>query len=369
MRTLDKLTIKNFKSIREQTLELGPLNVFIGANGSGKSNLIEVFRFIHEIVSQNLSGYTIKKGGANALLHYGRKKSQHISFLLEFGKNGNTNIYELILEPTDNDGFVIKWERAGNYDKANKPSTGLYDGWGTWNKEESKLKDACVNANREIARHVMHDLESYRVYHFHDVSDMAAVKGFSDVEDNRILKSRAENLAAFLYWMQEKKHDHFANIQDAIRQIAPFFDKFVLAPRKLNESQILLEWREKGSDAYFNASSFSDGTMRFVCLATLLLQPDLPSLVLIDEPELGLHPSAIAVLASLLESASTRAQVVVATQSVTLINQLKPEQVWTVDREDGQSVFRHLAKEDMSAWLEDYSLGDLWEKNILGGRP
>jgi predicted ATPase len=230
---------------------------------------------------------------------------------------------------------------------------------------ESKLKQTDHICTRQVAR----DLESYRVYHFHDTSDTAVMKGTCDVEDNRVLHPQAENLAAFLYWMQERHADHFANVQDTIRQIAPFFQEFRLEPSNLNEEKIRLEWKEKGSDAYFNASSFSDGTLRFICLATLLLQPKLPALVLLDEPELGLHPAAINLLAGLLESASTRTQVIVATQSVTLVNQLTPESVWTVDREGGQSVFRHLADEDMSAWLDDYGLGDLWEKNRIGARP
>jgi predicted ATPase len=169
--------------------------------------------------------------------------------------------------------------------------------------------------------------------------------------------------------MQEKQRDHFNNIRDTIRQVAPFFDEFRLQPSKLNESKIKLEWKEKGSDAYFNASSLSDGTLRFICLATLLLQPELPSMVLLDEPELGLHPAAVTLLADLLASASTRTQVIVATQSVTLVNQFTPNDVWTVDRSDNQSAFRHLNDTDMSNWLEDYGLGELWEKNVLGARP
>ena len=163
----------------------------------------------------------------------------------------------------------------------------------------------------------MRDLDSYRIYHFHDTSDTAAVKSNCYVADNRILRPQAENLAAFLYWLQEKEPDHFANIVDTVRQVAPFFDSFILAPSKLNESKILLEWKEKGSDAYFNASSLSDGTLRFICLATLLLQPNLPSVVLLDEPELGLHPAAITLLANLLSSAATHTQVMVSTQWVT----------------------------------------------------
>ena len=363
MRILEKLTIKNFKSIREQTLALGRLNVFIGGNGAGKSNLIGVFRFLREIVNQNLAGYTGVKGGADTLLYFGRKHSKEMSFHLEFGEGDIGNAYFVELKPTDEDRFLITEETAYYHERKNYPKP--FKKPISFAENESKLK----TFDHICAREAMSDLDSYRVYHFHDTSDTAAVKGTTDLEDNRVLRPQAENLAAFLYWMQQKEPDHFATIQDTLRQIAPFFEEFRLAPSKLNEAKIRLEWKEKGNDAYFNASSFSDGTLRFLCLATLLLQPQLPMVVLLDEPELGLHPAAVTLLADLLSSAATRTQVIVATQSVTLINQLDPDSVWTVDRQDNQSVFRHLNQADMGAWLDDYGLGDLWEKNILGARP
>jgi predicted ATPase len=364
MRTLEKLTIKNFKSIREQTLELGRLNVFIGGNGAGKSNLIQVFRFLREIVNQNLAGYTAVKGGADTLLYFGRKKSREMSFHLEFGEGTKSNAYLVKLVGTEDDELWVMEETAFYHDKKQHPDK-PYDLPVTGHTKESKIR----KRDHICTRQVVDDLESYRVYHFHDTSDTAAVKSTADVDDNHVLRPQAENLASFLYWMQKKKPDHFANIEDTIRQIAPFFHEFRLEPSKLNEGKIRLEWKERGSEAYFNASSLSDGTLRFICLATLLLQPELPAVVLLDEPELGLHPAAINVLAGLLESAATRTQVIVGTQSVTLVNQLTPESVWAVDREDGQSVFRHLADENMTAWLDDYGVGDLWEKNLLGARP
>jgi predicted ATPase len=363
MRTLEKLTIKNFKSIHEQTLALGRLNVFIGGNGSGKSNLIQVFRFLREIVNQNLANYTGAKGGADTLLYFGRKRSPQMSFFLEFAEGDTANAYSVELQGTADDALQIANEIAFYHERKKYPKP--YEKPVTSFSKESKLKQT----DHICTRQVMRDLDSYRVYHFHDTSDTAAAKGTADVDDNRVLRPQAENLPAFLYWMQQKKPDHFANIKDTVRQIAPFFEEFRLAPLQLNSSKIRLEWREKGSEAYFNASSLSDGTLRFICLATLLLQPNLPAVVLLDEPELGLHPAAVTLLADLLSSAATRTQVIVATQSVTLVNQFTPESVWTVDRKDNQSVFRHLEGEDMSAWLDDYALGELWEKNVLGARP
>lgn len=363
MRILEKLTIKNFKSIREQTLALGHLNVFIGGNGAGKSNLIEAFRFLREIVNQNLAGYSGMKGGADTLLYFGRKRSPKMSFRLEFGESDTSNAYLVELLGTAEDNLMISSETAYYHEKSKYP-TPFVKPVSSFTKE-SKLKAVahlCTNQ-------VMSDLDSYRVYHFHDTSDTAAVKGTADLDDNRVLRPQAENLAAFLYWMQQKQPDHFANVQDTLRQIAPFFEEFRLAPSKLNENKIRLEWKEKGSEAYFNASSLSDGTLRFLCLSTLLLQPQLPAVVLLDEPELGLHPAAVTLLADLLSSAATRTQVIVATQSVTLVNLFEPESVWAVDREDSQSVFKRLSQQDMSMWMDEYGLGEMWEKNILGARP
>ena len=225
MRTLEKLTIKNFKSIREQTLALGPLNVFIGGNGAGKSNLIEVFRFLREIVNQNLAGYTATKGGADSLLYFGRKRSPNMHFRLEFGEGGTANAYRVSLMASDDDGFMVADETATRLPEYSPIST-------THFSKESKLRAD----THTLARDTSKDMDSYRVYHFHDTSDTAAVKGPGDLDDNRVLRPQAENLAAFLYWMQQKEPGHFANIQDTIRQIAPFFDEFRLAPSKLNES-------------------------------------------------------------------------------------------------------------------------------------
>jgi predicted ATPase len=363
MRLLRRLKITNFKSIREQELQLGMLNVFIGGNGSGKSNLINVFRFLKEIVGQNLAGYTGLKGGANSLLYYGRKRSPEMELEVEFGQGDKTNTYKVRLAGTDIDSLLVAKETAYYHETSKCPHT--FDIIVASGSPESRLRQE----NHICARQILADLESYRVYHFHDTSDTASLKAFSEVEDNRFFRSQAENLAAFLYYLQQQQPRHFSLIQDTIRQIAPFFDRFQLAPSRLNLSKIRLEWFERGSDACFNASSLSDGTLRFICLSVLLLQPQLPPLILLDEPELGLHPAAITLLASMLSSASERTQVAVATQSVTLVNQLTPEEVWTVDREDSQSVFRRLDSADQTNWLEDYALGELWEKNLLGARP
>ncbi len=363
MRVLEQLQVKNFKSIRDQTLRLGRLNVFIGGNGSGKSNLIGVFHFLNRVVAGDLQNYTGEAGGADSILHFGRKQSPSLAVELEFVQGDNANGYNFELRPTVEDRFIFSREFFCFHDRS-RFATGLSTELGTGHTEARVQK-----ATEPIAGHVRHDLDSYRIYHFHDTSSSAKVKQTGGVDDNRRLHMDAGNLAAFLYRLQQNHPSHFQNIEETIRQIAPFFEGFQLKPQELNPETIRLKWREKGSESPFNADALSDGTSRFMCLATLLLQPIMPAVILLDEPELGLHPAAISFLAALLESAAQRTQVLVATQSVTLINQFTPEFVWVVERQNRVSVFKHLESADMSAWLENYSLGELWEKNILGGRP
>jgi predicted ATPase len=160
----------------------------------------------------------------------------------------------------------------------------------------------------------------------------------------------------------------YQRIVQTIKQAAPFFRDFVLEP-ELAPDRVQLRWQQEGSDTIFPADALSDGTLRFICLAALLGQPELPGLIILDEPELGLHPFAIVQLAGMLRAASQGSQVLLATQSVTLMNQFELDDLIVVERRDGVSVFERPDPERLSEWLQEYSLGELWEKNLLGGRP
>ncbi|MDP2984826.1 MAG: AAA family ATPase [Candidatus Latescibacter sp.] len=364
MSVLNHITLENFKSIKKLDLDLKPLNVFIGANGAGKSNFVGVFNFLNELVEGNLQTYTGTSGGANSILYFGIKRSDSLSFDLSL--DDNTKGYRCVLKPTVHDSFIIDEELFWIIDEGGHKEHSMFLGN---NNTESAIQKTLTDTQYVPFKEICPLLKSWKIYHFHDTTNSAAIKQTSDIENNRILLPDGGNLAAFLYMLSKKYPVHFDNIQDAIRMVAPFFDRFVLEPSQLNEDKIRLEWKHKGTSDYFNASSLSDGTLRFMCLATLLLQPALPSIILLDEPELGLHPYAVAVLAGLLRSASKNSQVIIATQSVTLVNQFEPEDIVVVERDKEQSIFRRLDKSNITEWLEDYGLGDLWEKNILGGRP
>jgi predicted ATPase len=238
--------------------------------------------------------------------------------------------------------------------------------------KESKLKEKFNSAkNGDVAYYCYRSISSWKVFHFHDTSETAGMKRLGSLQDNEYLRPDASNLAAFLCKLSNESPDVFGQIVKTIRLAIPFFDDFVLKPTKLKtqEQQIRLLWRQKDSDYSLWPSQLSDGSIRFVCLVTALLQPDPPSTIIIDEPELGLHPYAITLLGSLLRSASTRMQVIVSTQSVPLVNEFSIDDLIIVERELGATVFNRYAEEDFKTWLEDYSVGELWEKNILGGRP
>ena len=360
---LQSLRVQGFKSIKDATLQLGNLTVLIGANGAGKSNWISVFGFLREIVEQRLQKY-VSTRGATTLLHFGPKVTEVIEIEVVFVDDTNANHYRVRLQPTDGGGLVLTdWATYHNRQTYEGPMSPQRI---SANAQESELESVASG----IKRYALDYLKSYRIYHFHDTSRTAAVKQTQDLHDNRALVADAGNLAPFLYWMQQKHPDHFHAIEGVVRAIAPFFECFELEPLGLNEEKIRLEWGECGSDQIFGPHQFSDGTLRFMCLATLLLQPYPPSMIVLDEPELGLHPAAIQHLAGLLYEAAQRTQVLVATQSVTLLNQLAPEDVQVVERDQqGASTIRRLGDQDLSQWLNDYALGELWEKNVLGGRP
>jgi predicted ATPase len=363
-RELNRISVKGYKSMRElEDLELRSLNVLIGANGSGKTNFISLFTLLRQIVEENLQLYVAQSGGANTFLYFGQKTTDEVAIRLVFGANG----YRCRLVPAPGDTLIFAGETC--WYEAPEDTQPHVVHIGTGYRETQLYRESDKRPELSILDHVISAMQGWRVYHFHDTSPSAGVKLKGKIDDNRVLQPDAANLAAFLYLLQEKHQEYFRKIVNTIRLVAPFFNDFALRPDPLNPGMIKLEWRERGSDTYFDANYLSDGTLRFMCLATLLLQPDLPATILIDEPELGLHPYAITLLAALLRSAAKQTQVIVSTQSVSLVNQFGPEDIVVVDREEGQSVFKRLAQADLESWLDDYGMGDLWEKNLLGGRP
>jgi len=365
MSKIDWVTIKGFKSIRSlEQFELGNLNVLIGANGVGKSNFVGYFKMLHELVEGRLKVWTSKQGGADRVLSYGIKETPSFLSAVRFGDNG----YAAELIPTADSSFTFNREKLyfdGPYHGVTEPNLGA-------GHNESNLKaEIKGGTSAKVASFCYSAISSWKVFHFHDTSDTAAMKRLCSLHDNAYLRADASNLAAYLHKLSAEHPDVYSQIRKTVRLAVPFFDDFVLNPTQLEsgEEQIRLLWQQADSDYALWPSQLSDGSIRFICLVTALLQPSPPSTIIIDEPELGLHPYAITLLGALLRSASLRMQVIISTQSVPLLNEFNLDDVIVVEREKGESIFKRLKQKDFNVWLEDYSVGELWEKNILGGRP
>lgn len=365
MSRLDYITVRGFKSLADvDKLKLNGVNVLIGANGSGKSNFVEAFSFLRALRQEGLNRYVAESGGANQLLYFGAAQTNEMSFKVSF--DDEVNQYEIRLLATDNDELrpfseiAYYWDKEA-YDRPYERSLAFGVEAGIGNEYQTS----------RVAQYVRGYLGSWLKYQFDDTSRRSLIRLTSDVNDNRMLRTDGSNLASFLFRLKLTNPESFSVIERTIRLVAPFFDKFVLEPDAINGDKIRLQWQHLRSDAYFGASSLSDGTLRFMALTTLLLQPRelRPSVILLDEPELGLHPFAITILSSIIKSVSVETQILLATQSSTLLDHFEPDDVLVADRVGGGTRLTRVDPKRLESWLQRYSLGQLWEKNELGGRP
>lgn len=359
MPRLDHLTVHGFKSIRAlEDFELGSLNVLIGPNGAGKTNFLDLFRMLDSMEKQRLQVFIGQHGGPDSLLFGGRKRTDQMEFRLHFGNS----MYAFSLTPAANSRMVFLGEFVRTITAGHQSlSSGHF---------ESNLANAREGAEKILRPYMGTAVSAWRVYHFLDTSPAAAVRLAQEVRDNLCLKKDAGNLGPILRRLRERFPESYRKIVDVVRLAAPFFGDFVY--RKDVGERMQLEWSNSSDpDSVLGPQQLSDGTLRFISLATLLMQPAelQPELILIDEPELGLHPFALTLLAEMLQDASHTRQVIVSTQSADLVSELDPEDVVVVDRNEDASTFTRLDRERLSEWLEDYALGDLWKMNILGGRP
>jgi predicted ATPase len=341
--------------------------VMIGANGAGKSNFISFFRLLSWALSGDLQVYVQESGPASALLHDGPQKTHDIEVELGIESEAGANEYGFRLAYAAGDTLIFVDERF-RFTPANRPPRTWIE-LGAGHREANIIeRSAQDDAIAKTARTILALLRKIVVYQFHNTSATARVRSKWDKDDGRWLKEDAANLAPFLYRLKENEPRYYQRIVETTRLILPFFADYELEPE---HGRLLLAWRERGADRVFNASQAADGMLRVMALVALLQQPerDLPDVLILDEPELGLHPYAINVVAGLVKSASTQVQVIVATQSVSLIDRFDPEQIVVVDRRGRESQFRRLSTLELRDWLDAYTVSELWEKNVIGGRP
>lgn len=363
---LSRISIKGFKSIRELDLEMKPLNILVGANGAGKTNFISLFTFLRNLAEGRVQAYVEKQGYANAFFYYGSSVTKYIEIDVRVGING---YYVQFEHSAHDDALVFNNE----FCTINTSPKKFYI---RGNKGESGLLPGSEAGSAPVRRYTRDYLLECRAYHFHDTSSTADFKKICDFYASDYLYGNAGNLASFLYRLRSNEaagfFESYQDIVSAIQAVAPFFHDFYLEPRGNDgEEKILLKWIHRDHEEPFSANQLSDGTARFICLAALFLQPEelKPRTIILDEPELGLHPAALEILADLIKSAAATRQVICSTQSILLANQFGPEDFIVVDQDNGASTFKRLEIEPLLHWLENYSMGEIWNKNLIGGRP
>jgi len=375
MAFLEKLEISGFRSVRKAELEIRPVNVMIGANGAGKSNLVSFFEMLNASVwgETGLQNYIIRLGGASRLLHYGPKRTRDIFSHLHFRANDGLIEYAINLTDGGEDSLIFMFEivnvlKDGTIQPDSIRSTGHRQSF----LSKFRLRNSVIRQQPIEAAQldVQHFLKNCRIYHFNDTTPESPLRRRSGMDETTYLRADGGNLPAYLFYLQENFADSYRRIVQTLQQLLPWFEGFYLEPEK---DSLVLRCHAAGHTEYpLTVGQISDGSLRLMALVTLLRQPAerRPQLIILDEPELGLHPAAEATIARLIQGvAAENGQVLVATQSATFLSNFEPEDVVVVENEGGESKFTRHTSAELADWLKRYSLGEVWQKNLIGGRP
>jgi predicted ATPase len=375
---LKSITLNGFKSFNsdDHTIEFGDVSVVIGANGAGKSNLVSFFKMVGYMMTTALQQYIGEQGGASSLLNYGPKVTPILSAKFVFNNEEYYDDYFFSLVHAAQESLIFTHEILSFQDKKKYKEVKRIELPVAGMKESGLKSDIPELKEFMPVKKIYSLLRSVRVYQFHDTSSTAKIRNSGYINQGDFLYSDGGNLAAFLYGLKEneKYKPYYDKIVRHIKHVFPQFGDFDLRPNTRNENYIILDWHEQNNTKYkLSVHQLSDGTIRFMALTTLLLQPpkNLPSVIVLDEPELGLHPSAIVELASMVKIASQHAQIVLATQSPALLDEFSPGQITVIERDPitKSSVFKKYTEEDLKDWLEEYTMSEIWDKNIIGGKP
>ena len=377
MEKLTRLQVSGFRSFRSIEIGLRDVTVLIGANGSGKSNFVGLFSMLGFMLSGSLQTYVARKGGGSAVLHYGPKVTPVLNADITFEGETGVSTYGFSMAFASPDRLIFTDERVAFLKHG--LTTPYKDSLGSAHTE-TRLTELAASTKdttgRTVARIFQKRLQEVQVYHFHDTSETAFIRTLQDVRRDRFLLSTGGNLASFLHMLRQAYPAHYARILATVRLVVPYLHDFVLEPSRLNEGRIELRWRDHNPDYEFGPHQLSDGSLRAIALITALMQPDelMPSVIVIDEPELGLHPAAVATVAQLVQAISSKRQIIVATQSPKFISAFDPQDIVVMERSDdergvGQSVIKSLSREDLGEWIDQYDLGQLYDMNVTGGGP
>ena len=372
--TIESIRIRGFRSLADFEIDgLTQAVVLIGANGSGKSNLIRFFEMLSWMLrSERLGEFIERHGGADDQLFGGRKHTPSIEADVRLRTGQGLNDYTFSLTHAHPDRFFFTNE-AFRFNRDDLP------GEAPWMYLDSGHREAAIveaarspggaPVRRKTAAVIFDLLRSCAAFQFHDTSDSSAFKQKWDIESNsHQLRSHGGNLAAVLYRLECDDTRRYEFICNQIARVLPNFDRFAIDARY---GQAFLGWRARGQEKTFGAHLTSDGSLRFFALVTLLNLPAemLPHVLLLDEPELGLHPAAVSLIGGMIKSLSTDRQVVVATQSPMLVDAFDLSEIITLNLKDGRTEPRKLNPDEYREWLDDFTTGELWQKNLLGGQP
>ena len=365
---IECVTIKGFKSIEHlSAFEPRPINVFIGQNGAGKSNFISFFKFLSNMISGtgNLAVYTGMHGGASAFLFDGPDTTTQLSGQISLRTPAGLNEYKFRLAHASADTFIYTEEQFRYTSQKIHTTQAWYD-LGAGHRESALITAEATGLTQGTVKKLLQQLSTYQ---FHNTTFNSPIRNNkSAVENNWFLEEDGRNLSSVLLELSLNQSAIYQKIIQIIQQVIPFFDDFVLT----NEyGKTYLRWKERGSDVTFVATQASDGMLRAMALITLLCLPPgrLPGVLFLDEPELGLHPSAVSIVCELIQGASEYCQVFVATQDADMLNEFEPDDIVVVAREGRKSVFNQLSATGLDEWIGEYSLSDLWHQNIIGGKP
>jgi predicted ATPase len=370
MHLLETLSLRGFRSIKElDNFTLGPITVLVGANGSGKSNLIGLFRLMNYVMQGGLQSFLQSGGGGSNFLHFGPARTRFLNAMLAFRNDSGLNTYqcELTFAAVDRLMFVneeLQFQRSG----ASYPQTIPIEN----NEPSESTLSRFLDPNRTTERFIKRFLDKTRVFHFHDTSTTSRMRNSCDENDALYLRAEGGNLAAVLLRLHNEFSANYRRVVAGVNTVFPELKDFHLEPTARNGTGLLLRWQPTSNPTeLFGPTHLSDGTLRMIALVTLFNLPEAmaPWMIILDEPELGLHPAAEAYLASLIRSTSTQTQVLLSTQSATLVDHFKPSEVVVTEMREGASTFERLDEEKLGHWLKRYTLGEAWRKNVIGGRP
>jgi predicted ATPase len=385
------IKLSNFRSFRDLDLALGNLNVLIGRNGSGKSNFLSLFDLLGKAARGNLNGFIRQQVGTfDDLRHYHTVNNDIIFWEIEFSSEHHGALYYRAelgarapagytvllerLERSPNEGYENRYKFLEVYNGRVK----ILKTYARGDQEEQAatfenatqelILPQLLNETRYPAQVEAHRyLRDLHVFQGFGDSELETVRGAQllDVVDPLRLNPDGSNLISVLNaLMQDARYDDvLAQLYDVLRTVFPDFKQFDLPTA--GGGRATLAYRSQDLRRSISAHLMSDGQLRFLGLLMLLMLPNPPGLIAIDEPEIGMHPKMIDVFAEILREAAERTQVIVATHSPQLLDRLPPESMLIVEREEGASTITRLNVDEVSPWLDDYAPGYLWTNTTL----